>query len=206
MGNRERWDALWRRIGARADAAVYDVLARRYAEPHRAYHTLGHVARCLEEWDGARALASAPDACELAIWFHDAVYDPSAADNEARSAELAAEACRAAGLPRDFARLVAGLVLDTRHAGPAATSDGALVADTDLAILGRPPDEFAAYEEGIRREYAGVPEAEYRKGRSDFLLRFLDRPALYATAHFRGRYEAPARRNLGDLVARLGEA
>jgi predicted metal-dependent HD superfamily phosphohydrolase len=207
MGDRARWDGLWRRLGASGDAAAaYDVLARRYAEPHRTYHTLDHVARCLVEWDGACGLASDPGAGELAIWFHDAVYDPRAGDNEARSADLAATACREAGLAETLARRVAGLVLDTRHVEPPATPDGALVADTDLAVLGRPAGEFAAYEAGIRTEYAWVPDAEYRRGRSDLLRRLLDRPAVYATSHFRERYEAQARLNLESLITRLGEA
>jgi predicted metal-dependent HD superfamily phosphohydrolase len=207
MGDRVRWDALWRRLGARGDAAaVHDGLVGRYAEPHRAYHTLGHVAACLAEWDGARGGASDPDAGELALWFHDAVYDPRAGDNEARSADLAAAACREAGVGETFARRVAGLILETRHAGSPETPDGALVADADLAIFGRPPDEFAAYEAGIRREYAWVPVPEYRRGRSDILRRFLDRPAVYATSHFRERYEVQARRNLEGLLARLREA
>ncbi len=206
MGDKTRWDALWRRLGSRGDAeAVYDDLARRYAEPHRSYHTLEHVARCLAEWDEARGAASDPDAAELALWFHDAVYDPRAEDNEARSADLAAAACRAAGCSGTLARRVAGHVLDTRHTALPATPDGALVADTDLAVLGRSAVEFAAYEAGIRREYAWVPDPEYRKGRAEIFRRFLDRPAVYATPHFRARYEAVARCNLEALVARLQE-
>ena len=206
MGDNRRWHALWRRLGARGDPSVaYDDLARRYAEPHRSYHTLEHVARCLAEWDGARNEASDPDSGEMALWFHDAVYDPRAGDNEARSADLAAAACRAAGLPDPFARRVTESILDTRHAAPPATHDGELVVDADLAILGQPAEAFAAYEAGIRQEYAWVPDPTYRTGRSEILRRLLDRPAVYATAHFKARYEAPARRNLEALIARLRE-
>jgi predicted metal-dependent HD superfamily phosphohydrolase len=203
MADRSRWDTLWMRLGAKGDPeAVFDLLARRYSEPHRAYHTLGHVGQCLEEWDGIRGLAPHPEAAELAIWFHDVVYDPRAADNEVRSADLAGEICTGARL-KTLTRMVRGIILDTRHDKAAATQDGALVADADLAILGRPPAEFAAYESGIRKEYGWIPEEEYRRGRADFLRRFLSRPFLYATAPFRSRYEAKARGNLRDLINRL---
>jgi len=58
MASRERWVKLWREIGARDDGlAVYQELAALYAEPHRHYHNLQHVADCLNEFDSARNLA-----------------------------------------------------------------------------------------------------------------------------------------------------
>ncbi len=203
MADGARWDDLWRRLGARGDpAAVHEMLSRRYGEPHRAYHTLGHIARCLAEWDEVRDRASSPAAAELAIWFHDVVCDPRAGDNERRSADLASEVCRRAGLEA-LAGRVEGIILDTRHQEPPATPDGALVADVDLAILGGPPGEFASYEASIRREYAWVSGEAYRKGRAEFLEKILSRRPLFRTEHLRAKYEEAARRNIGILLGRL---
>jgi predicted metal-dependent HD superfamily phosphohydrolase len=38
--------------------------------------------------DSIRADLNDADAVALALWFHDAVYDPQAKDNELKSAEL----------------------------------------------------------------------------------------------------------------------
>ena len=61
---------------------VWPNLSRHYAEPHRHYHTLTHIFRCLRQLDAAKSLIEAPDAVEIAVWFHDVVHDPEACDNE----------------------------------------------------------------------------------------------------------------------------
>src|SRR5678809_692845 len=80
--------ALWRSAGTVEPSGWYEQLTDAYAEPHRCYHTQQHIAECLEEFDEARHLARDPVAIELALWFHDAVYNPRAADNEEQSALL----------------------------------------------------------------------------------------------------------------------
>src|SRR5687767_6949665 len=89
----ERWQRPWQAVGARGDAkSWYDRLTAAYAERHRHYHNQQHIAECLAEFDAARHLVRQPEAIELALWFHDAVYNPRAGDNEERSAALA-KAC-----------------------------------------------------------------------------------------------------------------
>ena len=95
----ERWLRLWQAIGASGDASTwYETLTRAYAELHRHYHNQQHIADCLAEFDAVRLLAKQPYAVELALWFHDAVYDPKAADNEEQSAALARCCLQSAGL------------------------------------------------------------------------------------------------------------
>src|SRR5215469_15140333 len=94
----DRWRRLWNSIGAKGDAIVwYEKLAHAYGGPHRYYHNQQHIGDCLVEFDHARNLATQPEAVELAIWFHDAVYDPKASDNEEQSAELAERCLKSAG-------------------------------------------------------------------------------------------------------------
>lgn len=64
---------------------VWEKLVEKYGEPHRHHHTLEHVDRMLVDFD---ATGSKDDSIELAIWFHDIIYEPGKSDNEARSAEL----------------------------------------------------------------------------------------------------------------------
>ena len=61
-----------------------------YAQPHRRYHTRAHIEQCLALLDQVPDLTDTErQILTYAIWWHDAVYDPTASDNEARSAQMA---------------------------------------------------------------------------------------------------------------------
>ena len=170
---------------------ILALLKARYAEPHRRYHTLEHIEHCLSEFDPRQA--ADPKAVELAIWFHDAVYDPRRSDNEERSAawllELMPEQTKAAAMVR--------VTKDHRPSTP----DEALLVDVDLAILGQPAERFDRYERQIREEYSWVPSLIFHMKRRSILKGFLDRPFIYQTEPFRAKYEAQARRNLARSLA-----
>lgn len=193
---REPWRTAWQALGAAASDALHTRLLARYAEPHRAYHTQQHLAECLVLFDEVRHLAKRPVEVEVALWFHDAVYDVHRHDNEAVSADWARTALLEAGAPADVAGRVAALVLATRHSVAPATPDEQLLVDIDLAILGAAPARFAEYEAQIRREYGHVPAAVFAEKRGQILAAFRARPVLYGTPALRERFEAAARANL----------
>ncbi len=199
----DRWMRLWQGAGASGDPGRwYQRLEQAYAEPHRHYHNQQHIAECLAEFDVARPLAQQPIAVELALWFHDAVYDPKASDNEEQSARLATSCLDAAGLP-DLARSVAGLVMATKLHRIDAGPDAALVVDVDLSILGQSEERFAEYETQIREEYTWVPKLIFNRKRVEILQGFLDRKSIYTNEHFVMRYEQSARRNLEGSIRKL---
>jgi predicted metal-dependent HD superfamily phosphohydrolase len=198
-----RWLELWSRLGGRDGEAPFSRLVAAYAEPQRAYHTAEHICECLAELDLTRNLAEHPDEVEGALWFHDAVYMPGATDNEARSAKLAGTELTAGLVPPETTSRIAGLILATRHSGPAGLPDERLTCDVDLSVLGREPAVFDEYERRIRREYGWVPEPLYRRGRASVLAEFLRRPSIYQTDPFRQRYELSARANLTRQLAQL---
>src|SRR5207249_3206443 len=96
------------------------------------------------------------EAIEMAIWYHDAVYDSRAKDNEEQSADLAEKAGKTAGVSSGFLARVRELILATKHVMPPEDADAALLVDVDLSILGQSGDRFDQYEEQIRREYDWV--------------------------------------------------
>ncbi|ONG53238.1 hypothetical protein BKE38_12705 [Pseudoroseomonas deserti] len=187
--------------------AILAELRARYAEPGRAYHAWPHIAGMLSR--AASLAPSDPVAFELAILFHDAVYDPRARDNEAQSAAL-------------MRRLLAGhfdaalldraetLILATETHRLPVTEDAALVADAalfldlDLAILASDAAAFAEYDAAIRREYAHVPEADYRAGRRAVLQTFLTRERIFFSDALGPEAEAVARDNLRRAIDALG--
>ena len=189
----DRWVALagpqTRHIGTELD--------KRYGEPHRRYHTREHLAAVLDLVDELAGDAADPGAVRLAAWFHDAVYDPERADNEERSARLAARMLADTDLPAATVDEVVRLVeLTVTHAPEPGDRNGRVLCDADLAILGADPDRYAAYAAAVREEYGFVPEDLFRAGRAEVLNSLLALPHLFHTATARERYERQARRNI----------
>lgn len=202
----ERWSRLWRRLGADLrDAALYEQLIAAYATPTRFYHNEQHLSECLHHFDSAAHLMPRRHEVELALYFHDAVYDARRADNEARSAAWAQQAIAKARLPDMLGAYVATLILLTDHSAPPVDEESALLLDIDLAILGAEPVRFAQYCAQIRQEYAWVPWPIYRQKRAAVLRHFLDRPSIYYSKHFREQFEGRARSNLANALQYLDE-
>lgn len=200
---KERWCTLWRSIASSPPEPEFDELVAAYSQPHRAYHDLDHIRDCLDQLDQAGESPERPSEVEIALWFHDVVYRTRSRRNEQRSAECAERALERGDCAEESIALVRDLILATRHAGPPPAGDAALVVDIDLSILGRPPEEFAEYEEKIRREYAWLPGPIYRRKRAAVLQRFLERDSIYATPSFRERFEDRARANLEQSLGTL---
>ena len=193
------WDKLWQGAGPDGER-----LLRAYAAPERAYHDLEHLEEVL---DWSLGLPLAPERLrplQIALFYHDAVYDPRRQDNEEASAALAQRELRQVGY--DQIATVAELILATRHLQPpdplpggSATGDSPLqdwMVDVDLSILGAEPARFFRYHEDVRREYAWVPELLYRHQRAQVLRGFLNRARIYRTDYFHERLERQARQNL----------
>ena len=199
----QRFEALWsRRIGTGA-AAVLDELDALYGEPHRRYHTAAHVEHCLGLLDLASDAMDEPDAVEMALWFHDAIYDIPGTENERRSAELFAARAGGRG-PERFRSTVYRLVMATAHLEALPeTLDESFIVDIDLSSFGRPWEEFLRDSRAVRAEYPHVPDAEFRPRQKAFLQTLAARPELYRTEFFRARLEARARSNIERLVAML---
>ncbi len=208
MDLRSRLAAILAGLGVddNAAGALFDELAERYGEPVRHYHVLGHVEEVLGWLDVLGEDLEDRTAVELAAWFHDAVYDPTASDNEDRSARLAVDRLGALGVPDALSGEVARLVRLTRtHRADPADLDGAVLLDADLAVLGSAPDDYDRYRAAIRLEYGFVAETEFRLGRAA-VLRSLAEGSCYRTPTGRDRLEARARANIARELADLGGA
>ena len=199
-------------------------LLARWNEPSRRYHTTTHLVEmfgALEELEDAREIVGRQcSVARLAGWFHDAVYDPAAASgsNEADSALLARDTLQRLSFGDEDIDAIERLIrLTARHdayddddddADADADADAAELLeaafhDADLWILSAPPARFDSYCAQVREEYASVPDAQYRNGRSAILGPLAHRDRIYRTSHALRDWEHPARTNLTRELARL---
>ncbi|QKD04078.1 HD domain-containing protein [Mesorhizobium loti] len=190
------------------DTALKTELSALYKAEDRHYHNLAHIEAMLALATDYRASLGDPEAVEAAIWFHDAIYDSKAKDNEARSAALAEKELVGRMDAGRLGRISAMILATATHELPrfddaAATRDGSLFLDMDLSILGAAPDAFDAYERAVRSEYGWVEEPMWRAGRGAVLTGFLARPHIFHTQEFRQRFEPQARLNLARSLAAL---
>ena len=199
-----KWLEFWQRLGVKNDPASYFAeLESRYSEPHRAYHNLAHVLDCLEQFETAKQLTHDPLAVELAIWYHDSVYDPRAKDNEESSAQLATKVGNELELADSLKRRATNLILATKKHDGSLEQDTAVMVDIDLSIFGQESKRFDEYENQIGQEYNWVSQSEYVVGRTAVLKTFLARPSIYTTGFFHNKYEQQARENLNRSILKL---
>lgn len=191
--------------GLAPPAALVQRLKARYGEPHRHYHDWDHIAGLIGLFDRFAGRWHAPRAVLWAIYWHDAVFDPAAGDNEARSADLMRR--EAAGwlsaedlaLAEAMIRATADHRLPDGIGGP-AREDMALFLDLDLSALALPPETFAANTDAIRREYSHLDDAAFRAGRTAFFRDLLDQTSIYVSPIGKRLWEAAARRNLTEAL------
>jgi predicted metal-dependent HD superfamily phosphohydrolase len=203
-----RWLELWQQFGVvrgadNALADTYAALIARYAEKHRHYHTAQHIDECLAHFETARALCEHPQEVELALWFHDAIYELRAKDNEALSAQWVLRVMTEAGIGADAGQRVQALIMKTCHDALPQTTDEQVLVDIDLAILGADAARFDEYEQQVRAEYDWVPQFLFNRTRKKILQGFLARTPLYATAHFRQQLEKKAHDNLARSISNI---
>ncbi len=182
---------------------TFRALLSAYSERHRHYHTSEHVAYCLRHLDTCRASTDEPREVELALWFHDAVYNPLSGENERKSAEWSVSFLLANSAAEQLADKVYRLIMATKHAAPPHTNDESILLDIDLAILGADAATYNVFEQAVRREYQNVPISLYRKKRAAVLKGFMERPCIYHIEPFKSEYEQQARVNLANAIANL---
>ena len=187
-------------------ARVRDQLVRAYGSPERGYHDVQHLAEVLarvEEILAGQSLDVDRDTVLLAAWFHDAVYD-DLGNLEDRSAVLAENVLGTTSAGRRQIAEVARLVrLTADHRPEDDDPAGQVLCDADLAILAADEQRYREYVDGVRREYAHVPDPDFRAGRAAVLRDLAAKPTLFHTGYARTRWEEPARANLARELADL---
>ena len=198
----DRFQSLWRRcLLEQADdnsIAIHQQLIDAYSEPQRVYHTLKHIEHCLAHLDNISNYLQNPDAVELAIWYHDAIYKPGARNNEQLSADLFMETTR--GRFDDSLRnTVYQHIMATLHDDSEfENSDTKFMVDIDLSSFGLPWPEFSQDSDNLRLEMRGLSDEDFHRRQSRFQQSLMERARLFKSDYFYENYEQQARQNLID--------
>lgn len=201
---------------------VWQKIKAAYSQPHRAYHTLEHLAAMFAHFDKHKADIAHPLEVEMAIWFHDIVYDTTAdayGANEANSVKMMFELVAEIGQDErsvfwkkpttDQLHRAAEYILSTKgHTvkAPSVLADAAsrqsneYFLDIDLSILGQPPSICDVFDDQIRKEFSQYNVADFSEGRIQAMTAFANRPRIYFTKTFSDQYEAQAKINLQDII------
>lgn len=203
--DKQRFKSLWNRCktgdGVDADE-VYEELREHYSESGRHYHTPKHIEHCLAQFDLVADELEVADAVEMALWFHDLIFDLDANDNELQSArrfmELAGDSMQS-----EFKTRVRDLILATAPPRMPKTKDEKFMLDIDLSSFGLPWKDMLRDSIAVRKESPQLTDAEFFPGQRAFLESLVNREHFYFTEFFRSRIEDSARRNIERYLKNL---
>jgi predicted metal-dependent HD superfamily phosphohydrolase len=197
-----RWENLFNRVGCnKSPGKQFHHLIKAYSENHRAYHNLNHIEHCLNEFDQLTNYLDLPDLVEIAIWYHDAIYNTRSDRNEEESALMAERELKNLDIMQESIKIVHDFILSTKHNDEPRNSDSKYLIDIDLSILGADRNVFQEYETNIRKEFKCVPTFLFHKKRSEVLRSFLKRKHIFFTELFRQKYENQARTNINSVLS-----
>lgn len=167
-------------------------LVKRYSEPHRHYHNLEHISMLFAAASGHGIRLSTPQM--LAIFYHDAVYDPTRKDNEEKSNELFLEH-HAGTLIKDYTIRVSNMIFDTKF-HRSDDHESQVILDLDLCGFGYDYSTFQYTTSLVRKEYSHLSDDVWLANRKLFLESLLNRKYIFNTHWGRDFYEIKARRNI----------
>lgn len=200
--DKERFIELWSRCveDGSADAeSVYNLIEAHYSEAHRFYHTSHHIEHCLSQFDLAISEMLEPDAVEMALWFHDVIYDVPTSENERRSAELFRDKTHGR-VDKEFGCNVFDMILITMHRDLPYKHDDKLIVDIDLSSFGLPWEDCERESKNVRSEFAHKTDQEFYASHVKFMQSLLARDSFYTSDFFRDHYEETARKNVQRLI------
>ena len=196
----DRFVSLWNRCAGFDDpecVEIFRALKGRYGESRRVYHNGDHIRHCLAEFDSINTglTQTRKNIIELSIWFHDAIYEISASDNESESARWFSSLADGRLNP-DIINAVNRCILYTTHQDTPADPCSLYMVDVDLSSFGQDWEEFTADGRKIREENNHLDDEAFVGGQIKFMNRLLNRSRIFYTEYFNTRLESRARQNI----------
>ena len=199
---KSRWDSTMKRsrnvLNADLDPIFVDALYDYYIVPNytedRHYHTLKHIKYVLNALQDFKLSPQEKVKLELAIWFHDIVYDSQSYNNEVKSSEELIKFAKKAKIKDGDIDEIVKLILITKHSLPPRNKLEKIMCDCDLK--GFVDRDFSKAQKNVRKEYSFLSDDEWIKGRSEFLITMLKKEHIFHTDAYRRTLEDAARHNL----------
>lgn len=206
LNHQSRFEALWARnsISAVNGTEIANTLLERYSEADRHYHTIEHIEFCLSLFDQVADQCVNSDAVELAIWFHDAIYNFPLVENEKLSADYFMDASEGY-MADDLRQNIFRQVITTDHKVRPVDPDQQILVDIDLSSFGRPWDQFIKDGQNVRRELAYQDDGFFYQQQISFMKQLVARKDFYNTPWFQQQFEATARSNLSRYLESLSQ-
>lgn len=175
---------------------LWEEVEAAHSSAKRHYHSLRHLENLLHQLQAVKDQIQHWDTLLFTLYYHDIVYNPLKDNNEEKSAELAEARLRKLAVPAALAQRCKQQILATKKHLPDADEDTNYFTDADLSVLGQDWPAYAAYAEGVRKEYAIYPDLIYKPGRKKVLQHFLEMDRIFKTDYFYHKLENSAKRNL----------
>lgn len=181
---------------------LWDEIVSYYSQRHRAYHNLNHLYDIFTKLESHHSSIQDLPALQLAIWYHDIIYQALSKQNEIKSAMLCSKRLKENNIGSDYREKVFKLITSTKShivedwKTKAEKKDNAYLLDLDLSILGGDKKQYELYTQQIRKEYKFVPSILYNRGRKKVLNHFLKMERIFKTDYFYEKYEKRAIENI----------
>jgi len=175
--------------------AIADATFARMSDLSLHYHTPVHVL-AIFDFAAKHGIKLQPWE-ELAIWFHDSVYDVNniPGDNERLSADFMYAMVRP--YVKDAYDASAAIVQTSCHLEPTCPEKYAKILDLDMCGFATPRPLHKTITQAIFEEYhyCGATLTTFNEGRKKFLSKLLAKGPIYRTAAF-AQFEPLAQENI----------
>ena len=194
-----RFDNLCRQLGVSSEDLIgwRQKLFDQYNQSNRYYHNLVHIYNFIKVFEQHPTVIRQPLWFEVAIWWHDAIYDAQRKDNEQKSAQWAVD-CWGDYLEEEALAYIKLLIDSTeKHLPLEDNIDVYYFLDMDLSVLATESTTYITYTNYIAKEYQlYYPKLLYKMGRKKAMRQFFNRSRLYYTSFFYENYENQAKSNI----------
>ena len=202
--SKKRFITLWMELQSNNSEAshaksIWKLLSEKYSEPARFYHTKEHILDCLKQLDSAKDQIPDYRSVELAIWFHDVIYDPAATDNEEQSVILFNKLAQNI-LPEPVIQKVSKIIKATLHIDNPEGLDEAFMLDIDLSSIADNWQRFTKDNSNLRREVKHLDCKEYCDRKISFFNMLLGKERIFFTDFFHAACEDKARHNMESFI------
>lgn len=204
-----RWAGLMRRLHVHDNVAIdwWHLVKTYYEDERRHYHCISHLEALYRHYNEFAHFIEEPHIVQLAIFFHDIIYDPSCSTkggNEIASAALFTDFAKKAALSASTEDKVREFIMHTvdHHRDP-ASGDLAFFLDFDLAILGSPTEEYKEYCCQVRKEYSHLDDQSFKNGRLGFLQKLMLLNQIYLTQPVQAKFQEQAVQNISEEIILL---